>query len=121
MLIASFALHLVEPSELTILLTELSLRSDWLVVLSGGKKPYIRNGSAGWVRWDFGRWEAEQLEEEEEEEEGEEDDEEGEKAGEMRSARKREEEKKEGLPPSAIELRRDRVRMRVYRSLNKIA
>ncbi|KAI6039675.1 hypothetical protein EDC04DRAFT_2568161 [Pisolithus marmoratus] len=56
MTICSFALHLVEsPSELFVLLWELSINARWLIVLSPHKKPEIKDGW-GWVKWDCENW-----------------------------------------------------------------
>ncbi|KAJ3013825.1 hypothetical protein HKX48_005500 [Thoreauomyces humboldtii] len=56
--VCSFALHLVaDPSELFSLLWELSTRATWLLVVSPGKKPDVKEGW-GWARWDVSRWKA---------------------------------------------------------------
>ncbi|KIJ55122.1 hypothetical protein M422DRAFT_41190 [Sphaerobolus stellatus SS14] len=55
MVICSFALHLIEPSELFSLLWELSLKARWLVVLEPHKKPEIKDGW-GWELWDSSAW-----------------------------------------------------------------
>ncbi|SCZ99529.1 BZ3500_MvSof-1268-A1-R1_Chr3-1g06068 [Microbotryum saponariae] len=56
LVIISFALHLVEStSELWALLTELSKRCKWLVVMAPHKKPEIK-ASWGWTRWDPRTW-----------------------------------------------------------------
>lgn len=113
MIFCSFALHLAgEPSELYSLLTELSLRGEWLVVLAGGKKPFIGEGR-GWVRWDFGQWIAAEKQEgngkdlEDDDDEEEEDEEESEQAIKAKEAEEVAA-KKAGGEPVAIELRRDR-------------
>ncbi|KDE06595.1 hypothetical protein MVLG_03091 [Microbotryum lychnidis-dioicae p1A1 Lamole] len=56
LVIISFALHLVEStSELWALLTELSKRCKWLVVMAPHKKPEIK-ANWGWTRWDPRTW-----------------------------------------------------------------
>ncbi|CDZ98186.1 hypothetical protein [Phaffia rhodozyma] len=127
MIICSFALHMVEEEDLAVgayggeaydkerkekkksefwaLLWELSLRAEWLVVLNTNKRPVIGE-STGWARWDLANWRIARQEgfggkkEDEEDEE----DEEPEEGDDLER-------------DSAVEVKRDRVRMRVYRSV----
>jgi len=56
MVICSFALHLIEsPSEIWSLLTTLSRKAQWLIVLEPHKKPEIKPGW-GWELWDVEAW-----------------------------------------------------------------
>ena len=74
MVICSFALHLVEtPSQLFSLLSELSQKTRWLIIVAPHKKPdvgtarslleeisnehviQIKNGW-GWLQWNIGKW-----------------------------------------------------------------
>ncbi|KAJ3516599.1 hypothetical protein NLJ89_g1028 [Agrocybe chaxingu] len=56
MVVCSFALHLIEnPSGLFALLSQLSLKARWLVVLAPHKKPEIKEGW-GWRKWDVAKW-----------------------------------------------------------------
>ncbi|KDQ09900.1 hypothetical protein BOTBODRAFT_137398 [Botryobasidium botryosum FD-172 SS1] len=56
MVVCSFALHLIEStSELWALLTALSEKVRWLVILEPHKKPEIKDGW-GWNLWDTKEW-----------------------------------------------------------------
>ncbi|KAL7411202.1 hypothetical protein BDY24DRAFT_443361 [Mrakia frigida] len=99
-------------SELFGLLWELSGRAEWLVVLGTGKKPVIRDGS-GWVRWDLATWAPARHQGFGGKKGGEDDDEEDEEDEEDVVVEGAEE-----LKDSAIEVMRDRVRLRVYKSVN---
>ncbi|KAL1412378.1 hypothetical protein Q8F55_000123 [Vanrija albida] len=56
MIVCSFALHLLtDPSELFALLDELSRRATWLVIIAPHKKPEIKE-TWGWSRWDIAAW-----------------------------------------------------------------
>ncbi|RXK35665.1 hypothetical protein M231_07095 [Tremella mesenterica] len=58
MIICSFALHLVpSTSELWALLSELSTKAKWLVVIAPHKKPTIKE-TWGWTRWDLAAWQS---------------------------------------------------------------
>ncbi|KAG8760333.1 hypothetical protein FRC14_003345 [Serendipita sp. 396] len=61
MAICSFALHLIEtPSQLYGLLTELSQKTRWLVVIAPHKKPEIKS-SWGWLQWNLATWESTEM------------------------------------------------------------
>jgi len=57
MVVCSFALHLIESSELFALLWELSSKARWLIILAPHKKPEIKHGW-GWQLWDPVAWQA---------------------------------------------------------------
>ncbi|ODN73235.1 hypothetical protein L202_07792 [Cryptococcus amylolentus CBS 6039] len=94
--ICSFALHLVtDPSELFALLYELSGKARWLVIVAPHKKPEIKE-TWGWSRWDIASWSA--------------------AGNEKLYAGKKSKSEEDDEEETALEIVRDKTRLRVYRS-----
>ncbi|WWC91759.1 uncharacterized protein L201_006706 [Kwoniella dendrophila CBS 6074] len=98
MIICSFALHLVtSPSELFALLYELSGKAKWLIIIAPHKKPEIKE-TWGWSRYDIASWTA---------------------AGESKlygGGGKGISQNEEDEEETELEIVRDKVKLRLYRS-----
>ncbi|WVQ74227.1 hypothetical protein IAR50_003823 [Cryptococcus sp. DSM 104548] len=96
MIICSFALHLVtDPSELFALLYELSGKARWMVIVAPHKKPEIKE-TWGWSRWDIASWSA--------------------AGNDKLYAGKKSRGDEEDEEETELEIVRDKVKLRVYRS-----